>query len=154
MPPVILGRMKDEHPQSCPSGHVAEQLDRLGLEYSIDDDSDYSLTLEPKPDRTQNVFIRSHVAEIQTYRTRDVFSVALEFEGSIPPEMAVALLRYNHSVRCGAWMWHPKPEGKTAVVFSASIPADAPAEPLGSVIKYVALVADDLEEQLYGTDNF
>lgn len=45
-----FGRMKDEHPQSCPSGHVAEQLDRLGLEYSINDDSDYSLTLEPKPD--------------------------------------------------------------------------------------------------------
>lgn len=146
--------MKDEHPQFRPSGHVAEQLDRLCLEYSIDEDADYSLILELKPDRTQNVFIRSHVAEIQTYRTRYVFSVALEFGGPIPPEMAVALLRYNHSVRCGAWMWHPKPEGRTVVVFSAGVPADVAAEALGSVIKYVALVADDLEEQLYGTDEF
>lgn len=133
---------------------MAGQLDLLGLGYSIDDEGDYVLTLEPKAGRTQNVYVRSHITQVESFWVRDIFSVAFEVDGPIHPDMAVALLRYNHTVKCGAWLWLPKHDDKTMVVFSSNISADAPAAVIGSVINYVALVADDLEEQLYGTDKF
>lgn len=138
-----------------PDPRVAQALEQLKWPYKTDDDGDFQIVLELESQRTQLVLVRSRTYEHGTYELREMWSAAYDSPGPVDPEVARLLLRENLGQKLGSWAVLPQQDGKrNLVIYVARLPAGADADTLGAYISAVADVADDLEEQLGGKDEF
>lgn len=152
-----------------PDARVKAALDAIGYKYEVDEDNDYKLVPLPteqtgaKPDgtliwRTQIVYINSNTEKYGTLEIREVLSPAFLSNGPLPSDVANRLLRENNSVKLGAWrlvVINTGPNaGKYLAMFAAQIAADSDAESLRLTIKSVILIADRMEKELTGKDDY
>lgn len=133
---------------------VARQLTAAGLSYQVDDDGDYRVTLHfSEDDRSQLVFINSSTERFQGMEIREVWSIAARFEDGLPAELAQGLLERNARLKFGSWSVE-KSASAAFVVFRVHLSADTDGRTLRSTVEYVSSVADELEKELSGADDF
>ncbi len=132
---------------------VEKPLQGAALAYSVDEDGDFRLIYELPDGRSQLVWVASRTSRLQTVEVRDVWSVAYRSVGQVSPDVANQLLLDNAAQTQGAWQVQRSGD-EYLVVFSAQIPADTSAATLLETLDAVIRVADGLERQLTGGDQF
>ena len=148
---------------------VKTALDELGYKFELTDDNDYKLmpieteqsgtTADGKPIfRNQLVYVNSKVEKYGTLEIREVLSPAFLSNGPLSAAVANRLLRENDSVKLGSWrlvvLNNGASAGKYLAMYAAQIAADSDAESLRLTIKSVILIADRMERELTGTDDY
>jgi hypothetical protein len=148
---------------------VKAALDQIGYKFQMTDDNDYKLvpiqteqsgtTPDGKPIfRSQLVYVNSNVEKYGTLEIREVLAPAFLSNGPLSAAVANRLLRENNSVKLGSWRLvvinSGQNAGKYLAMYAAQISADSDAESLRLTIKSVILIADRMEKELTGTDDY
>lgn len=148
---------------------VKAALDSIGYKYELTDENDYKLIpiqteqAGTKPDgsalyRSQLVYVNSNTEKYGTLEIREVLAPAFLSNGPLSAAVANRLLRENNSVKLGSWRLvvinSGQNAGKYLAMFAAQIAADSDAESLRLTIKSVILIADRMEKELTGTDDY
>jgi hypothetical protein len=148
---------------------VKAALDQIGYKFEMTDDNDYKLvpiqteqtgtTADGKTTfRSQLVYVNSNVEKYGTLEIREVLSPAFLSNGPLSAAVANRLLRENNSVKLGSWRLvvinSGQNAGKYLAMYAAQISADSDAESLRLTIKSVILIADRMEKELTGTDDY
>jgi hypothetical protein len=148
---------------------VKAALDQIGYKYELTSDNDYKLVpiqteqAGTKPDGTPNwrsqlVYVNSNTEKYGSLEIREVLSPAFLSNGPISAEIANKLLKENNSVKLGAWrivVINSGPNtGKYLLMFAAQISANSDAESLRLAIKSVILIADRMEKEITGADDY
>jgi hypothetical protein len=148
---------------------VKAALDQVGYKYELTDDNDYKLVpiqteqsgtgADGKPIfRSQLVYVNSNVEKYGTLEIREVLAPAFLSNGPLSAAVANRLLRENNSVKLGSWRLvvinSGQNAGKYLAMYAAQIAADSDAESLRLTIKSVILIADRMEKELTGMDDY
>jgi len=131
-------------------------LDQLGYKYELTVDGDFKLIpIKTEDGRSQLVYVNSNTQQYGTLEIREVVSPAYLSSGPLSSAVANRLLRENSEVKFGAWRVELHNNGqKYLALFAVQIAANADAETLRLAIKSVLLVADRMEKELTGTDDY
>lgn len=126
-------------------------LDRAGLNYSITENGDITLVYNLNGGRQQTVFILSESENLgNSMKTRRIFSSIPTFENGISQETKKQLLQHSNQKRIGSWIaLSPK-----QFTFVAKVDANLSPEDLKTVTNWVAIVGDEMEQKLFGTDSY
>ncbi|MBD0325375.1 MAG: hypothetical protein ICV68_03035 [Pyrinomonadaceae bacterium] len=135
---------------------VRTQLDQLGYKYELTTDGDFKLIpIKTEDGRSQLVYVYSNTQQYSTLEIREVMSPAYLSTGPLSAAVANRLLRENSEVKFGAWRVEPHSNGqKYLALFAVQISATSDTETLRLAIKSVLLVADRMEKELTGTDDY
>jgi hypothetical protein len=148
---------------------VKAALDEIGYKFELDTNNDYKLmpiqteqdgtTADGKPKwRSQLVYVNSNTEKYGTLEIREVLAPAFLSNGPLSAAVANRLLRENNSVKLGSWRLvvinSGENAGKYLAMYAAQIAADSDAESLRLTIKSVILIADRMEKELTGMDDY
>jgi hypothetical protein len=135
---------------------VKALLDQIGYKYEINADGDYKLIpVATENGRSQLAYVISKTQQYSTLEIREVMSPAFLSTGPLSAAVANRLLRENSEVKFGAWRVELHNNGqKYLALFAVQINANSDAETLRLAIKSVLLVADRMEKELTGTDDY
>jgi hypothetical protein len=148
---------------------VKAALDEIGYKFELDTNNDYKLvpiqteqdgtTADGKPKwRSQLVYVNSNTEKYGTLEIREVLAPAFLSNGPLSAAVANRLLRENNSVKLGSWRLvvinNGENAGKYLAMYAAQIGADSDAESLRLTIKSVILIADRMEKELTGADDY
>jgi hypothetical protein len=144
---------------------IKAALEEIGYKYELTEDKDYRLTIEndqmekvvngKTSYRSQLAFVNSNTEKYSSLEIREVWSPAFYSAGPLSAAIANRLLRENNSVKFGAWRVDvQEASGKYLTMFAVQIAADSDAEALRLAIKSVILVADRMENELTGKDDY
>jgi hypothetical protein len=148
---------------------VRVALEEIGYKYEMTDDNDYKLvpiqTEESGKNadgksiyRSQLVYINSNTEKYGALEIREILSPAFLSNGPLSAAVANRLLRENNSVKLGSWRLvvinSGANAGKYLAMYAAQISADSDPESLRLTIKSVILIADRMEKELTGADDY
>lgn len=125
---------------------VAKQLKELGYEYEVDEDGDYKVLMATGDDdeRSQIVYIRSHVETYGNHRVREIWSYAYQSPAdALPAVVANRLLEASNALIIGSWV-----KQQRSAVYVAKISASATTGELEDGIAAAAVSADAMELEL------
>jgi hypothetical protein len=148
-----------------PDPRVKVALDEIGYKYKLTEDNDYRLELETEQTgkdavgkplyRSQFAYVNSNTEKYASLEIREVWSPAFYSTGPLSAALANRLLRENNSVKFGAWRVEvQETTGKYLVMFAVQIAANSDTESVRLAIKSVVLIADRMEKELTGTDDY
>lgn len=133
---------------------VKKSLERLGLKYQLSKSGNFNITYNiENSDRTHMVTI---VSKTETYRgieIREIYAVAAALDDYPPDELIYRMMEENSSLKLGAWAMEANSDG-VYIYFTTKIPADVKDNDLKYYSYFVAEIADELEEELLGNDDF
>ena len=138
---------------------VKRVLDELGYRYEVNSSNDFKLT-QPTGDgdRTQIVYVNSNTETYGSLEIREVLAPAFLSDGPLSGAVANRLLRENNDAKLGAWRIVPINSGANAgkylALFCVQLAADSDAETLRLGIKSALVLADKLEKELTGKDDY
>jgi hypothetical protein len=159
-----IGGAAKKKPPADPRVRLA--LEQLGYKYELTEENEYRLfPIETEPSgadangkptyRSQLVYVNSATEPYGSLEIREVWSPAFYSAGPLTAALANRLLRENNSVKFGAWRVEvQQPSGKYLAMFAAQIAADSDTEALRLAIKSVMLIADRMEKELTGKDDY
>ncbi len=135
---------------------VKALLDQIGYKYELTTSGDFKLIpIKTEDGRSQLVYVNSNTQQYSTLEIREVMSPAYLSTGPLSAAVANRLLRENSEVKFGAWRVELHNNGqKYLALFAVQISASTDAETLRLAIKSVLLVADRMEKELTGTDDY
>lgn len=131
-------------------------LEQIGYKYELTADGDFKLSpVKTEDGRSQLVYVYSNTQQYGTLEIREVMSPAYLSNWPLSAAVSNRLLRENGEVKFGAWRVDLQPGGqKHLALFAVQIAANADAETLRLAIKSVLLVADRMEKELTGADDY
>jgi hypothetical protein len=135
---------------------VKALLDQIGYKYELTASGDFKLIpIKTEDGRSQLVYVNSNTQQYSSLEIREVMSPAYLSTGPLSAAVANRLLRENSEVKFGAWRIELHNNGqKYLALFAVQISASTDAETLRLAIKSVLLVADRMEKELTGTDDY
>jgi hypothetical protein len=138
---------------------VKASLDEIGYKFELTPDNDYKLMpIKTEGERSQLVYVNSNTEKYGTLEIREVLAPAFLSNGPLSAAVANRLLRENNSVKLGSWRLvvinNGPNAGKYLAMYAAQIAADSEAESLRLTIKSVILIADRMEKELTGSDDY
>lgn len=135
---------------------VKALLEQIGYKYELTTGGDFKLVpIKTDDGRSQLVYVNSTTQQYGTLEIREVMSPAYLSNGPLSAAVANRLLRENSDVKFGAWRIELHNNGqKYLALFAVQIAANSDAETLRLAIKSVLLVADRMEKELTGTDDY
>ena len=135
---------------------VKALLDQIGYKYELTATGDFKLIpIKTEDGRSQLVYVNSNTQQYSSLEIREVMSPAYLSTGPLSAAVANRLLRENGEVKFGAWRVEIHNNGqKYLALFAVQIAANSDAETLRLAIKSVLLVADRMEKELTGTDDY
>jgi|GEM_PF-710035 len=128
---------------------VKRVLRRLGLEYSLDEEGDFRVSVKLEDGRETIVGISSVVVS-EKYRMRSMWSVAGRIPGKLPDELAENLLADAWKSRIlGTWaLAGITSDGRHVLVYLTRIPASSSIREFRQALMYTAESAINLREAL------
>lgn len=130
---------------------VEAALQDADYEWEIDSDGDFRAVLEFTDDRSQVLFVNSKTSMLGQMEVREVWAVAATSKVGFSSEVMKRLLEASGSVKLGGWEINTMGEQDLAI-FRAKISANTSASALKTVVRAVAITADEMEKELLGTD--
>jgi len=133
-------------------GRIKSILDSSSFNYQIDSDGDFKVIFRFDDGRTQLAFVNSNTSSFAGVEIRNIWSIGLRGPGQLSSAMANALLLKNGSYKIGGWYVSTNDSG-TLAIFKAAISANANPAELMSVLRAVAIEADEVEKEFLGSDD-
>jgi hypothetical protein len=131
---------------------VKTVLEKLGIEYKIDEDGDFKLELPTTGSRTQIVYAISHTEEYGSLEIREIYAYSFKTGGRLSNDLSIDLLRDNDRKKLGAWRIVGS-DDKQVAAHAVQISADADADSFKAALDIVKTVADEREKAETGKDD-
>ncbi len=132
---------------------VKRVLDQTDLKYTIDKDGDYRFLFDLPNDRVQVVFINSKTEKYGNFEIREIWSAGYQSDTPFSAAIANRLLVNNFETKLGAWQT-TRLNNKNVAVFTAKVDASLNAQQLEGVLTAVRKIADEMEKEITGKDDF
>ncbi len=133
---------------------VKKSLERLGLNYQLSKSGNYNVTFQiENSDRTHMVTIMSKTETYRGIEIREIYAIAAALEDYPPEELIYRMMEENSTLKLGAWAMEADSSG-VYIYFTTKIPADVKDNDLKYYSYFIAEIADEMEEELLGTDEF
>jgi len=121
------------------------QLNRLHMDYQVDEDGDFLVRIHLDNQRTQLVHIRSQVNHYRQARIREIFSLAAAFHQELPSPLCEKLFEDSYASRyTGSWAL-TQSEGLYTLLYLIKIPSHVSDDYLLACIMESALACDEME---------
>jgi hypothetical protein len=138
---------------------VRSALNEIGYKFEMTGDNDFKLVpIKTEGERSQLVYVNSNTEKYGTLEIREVLAPAFLSNGPLSAAVANRLLRENNEVKLGSWRLvvinSGDNAGKYLAMYAAQVAADSDAESLRLAIKSVILIADRMEKELTGKDDY
>jgi hypothetical protein len=136
---------------------VGAALESAGVKYEITKDKTYKVIINLKDGRTQVILIDSDTSKIKgtNMEFREVYSLAYMVTGSLSQEIANKMMMQSHDKKIGAWeIIGQEGNSNKLVVFTAKIDAEMNGANLRKIINSIGLIADQMEGELTGKDEY
>jgi hypothetical protein len=137
-----------------PDPRVERALKKLGLKYEVDEDGDFKLVFAVEDNRTQVVIISSTTETLGKMEIREVWSPIAKFASTPPCDLSLDLLEKHGTFKIGSYQYKKLRSGSYLLVFIVHLSAEAPAEELGSIVRAVAITADETEKEIMESDDY
>lgn len=132
---------------------VKRVLDQTDMKYTIDKDGDFKFLFELPGGRDQVVFINSRTEKYNGFEIREIWSPGYSSDAPFSPAIANRLLVNNFETKLGAWQT-TRMNNKNFAVFTAKVDAFLNAQQLEVVLTAVHRIADEMEKEITGRDDF
>lgn len=132
---------------------VKKALDQTDMDYTIDKDGDFRFRFELPNDRVQIVFINSKTEKYGNFEIREIWSAGYQSDAPFSAAIANRLLVNNFETKLGAWQT-TRLNNKNVAVFTAKVDASLSAQQLEGVLMAVRKIADEMEKEITGRDDF
>ena len=132
---------------------VRTALTALGEKFVVDSDGDFKLVRNTTEGRTQVAWVISKTSTYGTMEIREIISPAFKTGGTLSAAMAQRLLKENDKYKIGAWRIVGEGANQ-AVYYAIQLSADVDPQSLNAAIRSAVLIADAMEKEIVGTDDF
>lgn len=132
---------------------VEKLLKEIGLKHTVDGDGDFRLGTEVEDGRSQVCWILSNTSKLGTLEIRQIWSIGYRSKTPFSAKVANQLLERNSIVKLGSWQVRKMGDDYVAV-FSAQIAADTDRVSLLLALHAVTSIADEIEQELTGKDDY
>jgi len=134
---------------------VKKSLDTLGIKYTLNDTGNYlvTFTIDGSDDRTHMVRVVSKTTSYNGYEIREIWATAAILEDYPDDELLYRLMEENSKETLGAWGMEASSDG-VSIYYTAKVPISIKNDELREFMYFVSEMADKLEEELLGTDEF
>jgi hypothetical protein len=132
---------------------LTQQLDRMGIHYTITAEGNYSILYNLKGGRTQTVYIMGQTEKYRETEIRELWSRAGVFDAVPSAEVMQSLLEESGTSKIGFWSVEKSDEGGYIVYFSVKVPVYLKDPDLSGLLELTANVADEKEQELFNTDD-
>lgn len=133
---------------------VKKTLERLGLNYQLSKSGNFNVTYNIEDtERTHMVTIMSKTETYRGIEIREIYAIAASLDDYPPEELIYRMMEENSTLKLGAWGMEASSDG-VYIYFTTKIPADVKDNDLKYYSYFVAEIADELEEEILGTDDY
>ncbi len=141
--------------QTAGDPRVKKSLDTLGLKYTVSDSSNYlvTFTMDSNEDRSHMVRIVSKTITYNGYEIREIWATAAILEDYPDDEILYRLMEENSKETLGAWAMEASSDG-VSIYYTVKVPISIKNDELREFMYFVAEMADKIEEELLGSDEF
>ena len=129
-------------------------LTEAGLSFAEQPNGNFKLHFTLEKERTHIVVAESTTSTMGVIEVREIWAVGWKGADKPDAETANALLSDNSRRKVGAWELHQEKDGSYFAIFNVKVSTDCDGEAMKSIVNAVATVADELEAELLGTDEF
>ena len=136
----------------APDPRMEKLLKKARLEYQYDASAGFKLVNRFSTERLQAVFIESRTHEVGNMEVRKLWSIA-HMADQVDDALLRRLMIDNQNLKVGRWSI-AQVNGQEAVIFSATMDADARLGELLSNLSIVTGSADELEQEFGGKDSY
>jgi hypothetical protein len=138
-------------------GRVRAALTKAGIEFQVTNDKTFKVTVTLKGGRTHVVLIDSNTSKIKgtNMEFREVYAMAHKVDGELPADLSNKMMKQSHDKQIGAWELIQGDNGGSGLaVFVAKVDAELNDVNLAKIINSVGLVADKMESEITGKDEY
>lgn len=133
---------------------VVDRLNILKYQYEVEPDGTIKFILPiDKNKRSQTLYIRSITDWYEQIEIREVYSVIYKSDKRPPEYMLAKILFDNSRKKLGAWELIYE-DSQYHILFNAKVTANESPQNLKSIIDIVGSAADDMERELFISDNW
>ena len=132
---------------------LAQQLDRLGLKYTITKAGNYSISYDLDGGRSQTVYIMGKTDKVGATEIRELWSRAGTMDSVPDSDQMKSLLEDSGNAKVGFWALEETDSGGYTIYFSVKMPVYLNDKDLSALLEYTANTADQKEEELFNTDD-
>ena len=129
---------------------VRGALEEAGLKFNVNEFANYVVPFTVGESRSQLVFVQSTTSQWGTMEIRKVYSYAYGSKTRLSQSKLEKLLKANGKLKSGAWELSDGAE--LLAIFCVKVAADCDGESLGTVVRGVAEITDEVEESFTGKD--
>jgi hypothetical protein len=135
-----------------PDARVGAALDRLGIKYSVGSSGNYTVTYSLEGDRSQAVYVMSKTDEYNGVEIREIWSNAGTFDSEPDGERLLDLMSESGKNKIGSWALEKLDDGQYLLFYSIKFPAGISDEAYRAMLEFASSVADEREQELFGSD--
>jgi hypothetical protein len=132
---------------------ISQQLDRLGLHYTLTKSGNYSVTFDLDGGRSQTAYIMGKTQKVGDTEIRELWSRAGTMDSLPTEEEMQALLEESGSAAMGFWSIEENDNGGYTIYFSVKVPVYLADSDLAALLEYTANTADQKEKELFNADD-
>jgi opacity protein-like surface antigen len=152
---LALGALQPVNAAEQEDGRVRAALEKAGVEFTVTDDKTFKVIVKLKGGRTQVVLIDSNTSKIKgtNMEFREVYALAHKVEDNLPADLSNKMMKQSHDKKIGAWELI-QGNGTSLAIFTAKVDAGLNDTNIVKIINSVGLVADTMEEEISGKDEY
>ncbi|WP_299452553.1 hypothetical protein [uncultured Microscilla sp.] len=149
------GRAQDIYKSSAKiDKRVIDRLTVLKYQYEVEPDGTIKFILPiSKNKRSQTLYIRSVTDWYDQLEIREIYSVIYKSDKRPPEYMLAKVLFDNSRKKLGAWELIYE-DAQYHILFNAKVTANESPQNIKSIIDIVGAAADDMEQELFISDNW
>lgn len=133
---------------------VVDKLGILKYQYEVEQDGTIKFILPVnKNNRSQTLYIRSVTDWYDQMEIREIYSVIYKSDKRPPEYMLAKILFDNSHKKLGAWEMIYE-DSQYHILYNAKVDAEESPQNLKSIIEIVGVAADDMEKNLFISDNW
>lgn len=154
---MLLGAMQAEAQvggKSKADPRLRANLTEAGLNFTEQPNGNFKLHFTLEKERTHIVVAESATSTMGVIEVREIWAVGWKGADKPSAETANTLLSDNSRRKVGAWELHQEKDGSYFAIFNVKVSTDCDGEAMKAIVNAVATVADEMEAELLGTDEF
>jgi opacity protein-like surface antigen len=155
MTSLAMGVLQPANAAEQEDGRVRAALDKAGLKFEVTKDKTFKVIIKLNGGRTHVVLIDSDTSKINgtNMEFREVYALAYKVDGELSADLSNKMMKQSHDKKIGAWEII-QGNGTSLAVFTAKVDAGLNDTNLAKIISSVGLVADTMEDEISGKDEF
>jgi uncharacterized membrane protein YcgQ (UPF0703/DUF1980 family) len=152
---LVLAAIQPASTAEQEDGRVRAALLKAGVEFTVTNDKNFKVIVNLRSGRTHVVLLDSSTSKINgtSMEFREIYAMGHKVEGGLSEVITNKMMKQSHDKKIGAWEIIAGSSTSLAV-FTAKVDANLNDTNLVKIINSVGLVADTMELEISGKDDY